>query len=312
MRKLVIAGSLIILTVTACIDAPRDNRYDPENPDRAYLLAYVHELGLYPMEYTVVTLTQDSIPVRSDTSNFEGIVEFEEIIPGIYDVHAKAQHYADVNCPPESLWAGVVSESLRIELTVLNFEDDPQGEPSPYAFEVITGSWMVAEDEQQPTAHSVRQVYRTAVSTSYDTAITLCQTEAKSFLFTAHLKLDSQSATSGRAGVVIRHQNNHNYYAITISRDSIYCDLMRNGIKTNLHTRGYEFGNETWYEICLERPHDWYFVRITLDGEIIYSIYDNVFSNGRPGLIACIEDEPGQTVADFDDITLDLTYGLPE
>ncbi len=312
MTKSTTAISIIILTVTACIDAPRDNKYDPENPNRAYLSAFVYELGFYPMDDAIVSLSQDGASILSDTSDSEGIVQFEEITPGIYDIDAHAQYYTDVDYPPESLWADVIRESLRIEFTKLNFEDDVLGEPSPHAFEVSTGPWAIALDTQQPYAHSVPQVYRATVGNANDTAITLFQTEAECFFFKTHIKIDSLSAATSRAGVIIRYQDDQNYYAITLSPDSIFCDMILNGQKTAMHAEAYESGPGIWHEICIERPDGWFFARISLDAEIVYSIYDDDLSEGQPGLIVCTGDGPGQAVGHFDDITLDLTYGLPE
>jgi hypothetical protein len=312
MRRITIISTMLILAITACIDAPRDNKYDPQNPDRAYLSAYVYELGSYPVEYAIVVLMQDSMAVRSDTSNFEGIVEFEEIIPGIYDIHAEALYYSAVDYPSESLWAGIYSESLRIEFNTLPFEDEAQGTHSPHGFEVLNGAWMITEDIQQPEVHSVPQVYGSSVSTANDTAIALCQTEAENFLIKAHIKIDTSSVDSWRAGIVMRFRDLNNYYTVTLSPDSVYCDLVFNGQKTNIHARAHEAIPGIWQELCVERPYDWIFMRIILNGAIIYSIYDNVLSGGSMGLIACNGEEPGATTVHFDDVTLDLTYGLPE
>lgn len=312
MMKASIISIFLLILSTTCIDAPRDNMYDPENPDRAYLSAFVYELGFYPLDAAVVLLTQNSTIVQSDTSDHGGTIEFEEITPGIYDIYAEALYYSTATYPPEGLWAGVYIESLRIELNTLDFEDETLGTSSPHKFEPLTGSWIITEDIQQVETHSVPQVYRGSDSAANDIAISLCRTEAESFLFEANIKVDTSSGNNWRAGFVIRYQDVDNYYIVTISPDTVYCDLVMNGQKTNIHAKVQASIPGVWQKLRMERPAGWIFIRFSLNNALLFSVYDDILSSGRLGLFAYNEEKPAITTAYFDDVTLDLTYDPPE
>jgi hypothetical protein len=311
MRSMIIT-LLTIIMFTRCIDAPRENIYDPENPDRAYLSAAVYESGAYPMGGATISLIQNGTVVRTDTSGTAGTIEFEDIIPGIYEINAHAFHYSTVTYPPESLWAAVHIESLRIELNTLDFEDENQGSAQPYRFSPVIGSWAITEDLQQPLAHSTPNVYRGSSSTANGLAISLCQNEAEDFLFEANIKVDTSSGNRWRAGVVLRYQNLDNFYMITITSDTAYCDVIINGQRNNIHTKIYESTPGVWQRLRIERPHEWIFLKVNLNDTLLFSIYDNVFSAGRVGFVVQNEELSSMTTAYFDDPTLDLTYGISE
>lgn len=309
MQRIGIFGTLFILANVVCIEAPRDNTYDPKNPDRAYVSAFVQEQGFYPMEAAIVSLTQDNVVVHSDTSDPAGMIEFREIRPGIYDLHAQALHYSTVTMPAESLWAGAEIESLRIELNTLDFEDEIVGTSSPYNLETLTGSWFITEDHEQPEIHSAPRVYGGRNNTN-EKAISLCWAEAESFLFEANIKVDTSAEDGWRAGLVIRYHDANNYYMITIASDTINCDMVINGQTTRISTKVQESTPGVWQKFRIERPDAWIFIRVSLDDELVFTIYDNYLSSGKVGLLVYNEEEFGVTTAYFDDVALDLTYGV--
>lgn len=309
MQRIGIFSTLLILTSVVCIEAPHDNTYDPKNPDRAYLSAFVHELGSYPMEAATVSLTQDNVVVYSDTSDPAGMIEFREIRPGVYDLNAQALHYSTVTMPGESLWAGMQIESLIIELKTLDFEDEIVGTSSPYNYETLTGSWFITEDYAQPEIHSAPRVYGGRNNIG-DKAISLCWAEAESFLFDANIKVDTSADTGWRAGFVIRYHDASNHYMITLTSDTIYCDMVLNGQMTRILTKIQESTPGVWQKFRIERPDAWIFIRVSLDGELVFTIYDNYLSSGKVGLLVYNEEELGVTTAYFDDVALDLTYGV--
>jgi hypothetical protein len=312
MRITIIIGIALILVITACIDAPHDNVYDPKNPDRAYLSVLLYEIGSYPLNDAAVFLTQNSTTIKSDTTDPEGTAEFDEIIPGIYDVRVEALHYSTVTCTAESLWAGVYIENQRIELNTLDFEDETYGTSSPYMFEPLSGPWTITEDLQLPASHSTPKVYCVSNNSANDIAISLCQPETESFLFQAKIKVDTSSGDSWRAGVTMRYQDAGNYYTVALSPDTVYCDLVTNGQKTNIQTKATESDPGVWHTMTIEKPNDWFFIRLTLDNTLLFTVYDNVFPGGQVGLIAYNAAGSSTTTVYFDDVTLDLTYGSTE
>jgi len=312
MRKEAFTGIAILLTITTCIDAPRDNKYDPKNPNRAYLSASIYEIGLFPLEAATVDLTQNSTIVQSDTSGPDGTAEFEEIVPGIYTICADALHYSTVICPVETLWAGTYLESLRLEFNTLDFEDEIAGTSSPHRFVPLSGSWTIANDSQQPELHSTPNVYRASDIITTEAAVSLCQAETESFLFNARMKVDVSSGNSWRAGLVMRYQDAGNYYRFMLSSDTAYCDLVMNGQTINLQAEARESDPGVWQKLSIEKPDSWIFVRLNVNDLPVFTVYDNVFPGGQVGLITYTEEGSETVTVYFDDVTLDLTYGLQE
>jgi hypothetical protein len=239
------------------------------------------------------------------------MIEFREIRPGIYDLNAQALHYSTAAQGAESLWAGVAIEGLRIELSTLDFENEFMGTSSPYKFETVAGSWFITEDYSQSGMHSTPRVYGGTNNVAGDMAISLCQAEADGFLFEANIKVDTSSDNSWRAGFVMRYQDTDNHYIITISPDTVHCDIVLDGQTTSVLAKAQESTPGVWQRLRVERPDAWIFIRVSLDDELIFTIYDNNLSSGKVGLLVYNEEEPGITTAYFDDVTLDLTYGIP-
>ena len=307
MNRATIISLLAVVFLSTCLDAPRDNIYDPKNPDRAYMLATAYEFGLYPLEGAIVFLTHESEIVRTDTSNDIGEVEFDEIVPGVYGISGEVLHFSSVSYLPDSIWAGEYITDLRIEFRTLEFEDDIPNTSSPHRFEPIHGIWAITEDAQHPEAHSTPNVYKGVDSSSNESAIALCEPEAHKFLIEAKLKVEESSGPTWQAGIIFRYQDEYNYCSFTISPETTFCSQVINGQHTYTRIKVHESTAGTWQCLLVECHEMYSMMKMYIDDDVIFSLTDNIFTGGKVGLIASDNDQPSPVFVNFDDVTLDLT-----
>jgi hypothetical protein len=306
-RFLIHIACVIALCAICCLNAPHDNPYDPQNPNKAYLSVTVNELGLFDLQDATVSLVHEGSTVQSDTSDEHGSVVFEEVDPGIYYLHAEAAYYSAVEQGPESLWAGF-EISREIEMLTLNFDDEAAGVSSPHHLSFVTGTWQIIEDNDQPEAHSIPHVYQGIDDRPEEVAISLCDTAAQYFLIEAKLKVETSSSEHWRTGVVFRYQNATNCYRFLLSPDTVQCYSLINGQLNDIRTVGRETAVGTWHTLRVGRRQGEGLIRIQLDNEQMFTLYDNIFLGGKVGLIVSNDDDFISTVVEFDDVSIDLLY----
>ncbi|MBE0433263.1 hypothetical protein IBX73_07345 [candidate division WOR-3 bacterium] len=307
IRKLgACALCVIMLSITACLDAPRDNIWDPDNPDKAYFSLIVRELGYYEMPGAVVDLLRDGVIIKSDTSDENGVVAFADIDPGIYDFRGEATYYAAVDLGPESLCAGAYVVDQPLDLCTLPFEDEVLGMGSAHGLVPMSGTWSIAQDDRCPDAHSTPQVYQGMDHDTGGSALSYCETEAQYFVFEVKLSVDTSTMGDWEAGVVFRYQDESNYCKLVITPDTVTCYCLINGQKTELRAMARESVAGAWYTIRVERRQYEAFFRTAIDNSVFFGIYDTVFSGGLLGLTASNYDNGGTAAVNFDDVTLCL------
>jgi hypothetical protein len=307
MFKLRLLTLALATCVFSCLDAPHDNIYDPENPDKAYLSAITYEFGTYPLEDAIVYLMQDDDIIESDTSDGCGVVEFQDLVPGIYRISAESPHFVPVEYYPESLWAGRYIINRYIPFVTLHFEDDTQGSSSPYGFDDIHGTWLVVNDDDQPDSHSIPNVYSGTDSSTGLFALSLCEPEADYFLFEARMKIDGSSGTDWQAGVVFRYQDESNHYGFTISPETAYCYQVLNGQNVYTGSMAVEVEVDTWHTIRVEHREIEKIVSMAFNDGVMLPLYDSILSGGRVGLFVSNSESTTPVTTSFDDITVDLT-----
>jgi hypothetical protein len=307
LRFPLIALTVFVLPLISCLDAPRDNIYDPENPNKAYFSMNVYELGSFPFEGAVVNLMQENEIIKSDTTDDEGFAFFEEVDPGVYYINTAVNHYKTVEQGPESLWAGSYLENNRMELLTLHFEDDLLGIPSPYRFIAHSGDWAVTEYAEEPQEHSTPHVYQGNDNSLSGNALALCGPETQYFLLSTKLKVISPDNTWS-TGVVFRFQDDHNYYALTLSPDTTYCYYLMNGQPNYVRIIERESTVDVWHTIKVERREGELTIRVSINNAVLFSLYDNIFAGGQVGLIVSNNDSPDIVTINFDDVTVDLTW----
>lgn len=297
---------VLALTLQTCLDAPHDNIYDPENPNKVHVSLNVNEIGLYELQGAIVSLLCEDTVAYSDTTDEQGTVEFEEMNPGIYYLRAEATYFSAVQQGPDSLWAGD-EVNYRLELRTLDFEDDIPGTPSPHRFAAETGTWVIGEDDGQSEAHSVPNVYQGIDSSSQETALSLCDTEAQYFLIETELKVDTASAENWQVGIVFRYEDGDNCYILLLSCSTINCYRRIGGQQTLMHTAAIEMHVDEWHTIMAERRDGENYIRIRIDDYLLFSMYDDMLSGGQVGLIVSNGADSSPVIVNFDDVTIDVT-----
>ncbi len=298
---------VIALCATGCLDAPHDNPYDPENPNKAFLSVTVNELGQFDLQGATVDLVRDETTVQSDTSNEHGIVIFENIDPGIYQLRTEAMYYAPVEQGPETLWAGF-EISRNIDMNTLHFDDEMTGTSSPHRLTPVTGMWEIVEDYDQPEAHSTPNVYQGIDGDPEEISLALCDGPTQAFLIEAKLKVDAASTENWRAGIVFRYQNALNGYRLLLSSDTVQCYYLVNGQFNEVRSVERELTTDTWHTIRVGRNQSEGLIRIILNNEHLFTVNDIVFFGGQVGLLISNGDGFVPAIVNFDDVTTDLTY----
>lgn len=301
---------LLVLGMTACPDAPRDNIYDPENPDKGYIALHARELGYLTVEGATVDLLRGGVVVQSDTSDGDGAVDFAEIDPGIYYIRGRTAHYADAYVGPESLWAGTWIEDQRLDICTLDFEDELLGMATVYGIAPVSGSWSIGLESGHPDLHSTPQVYQGTDTDAEACAISCCENGDQIFYFEANLCVDTSTTSDWEAGVVFRFQDELNHYRLVLTPDTLVCYCLVSGYRTILRAVAHATAAGEWHAIRVERRLNEAYLRIVLDGLVYFIIFDDIFSGGRPGLCASNCDNGGTTKVIFDDITLCLGSNL--
>ncbi len=305
-RRLVVVTAAIAFILFSCINAPRDSIYDPNNPNRAYIVGIVCEPDSSPVDGAVITLSIDEQIIKADTTDDTGGYEIEDIIPDIYKLTVESPLYYDVwEQYPESLWAETYLDNYDIFLDTYVFEDDSIGTVIPYAFGAAYGSWSIVEDNGQPEKHSVPNVYKGEDSDTTEPAISLLQqTDITAFYFAAKLKVLSASGTDWQVGIVYRFQNPMNYYLLKIYADSIVALKVVDGAEVRIQGVAQIFSTDIWYSLAVE--YDNTHMTIYLNNEWCIGATDGSIKQGQLGL--WVSDSNTGTAASvfFDDVTVQL------
>lgn len=307
-RALTVVLSVCILTQISCLDAPRDNIYDPANPNKASLSLVCYELGSYALAGAVVNLVHDNEIAASDTTDEQGIAVFDEIDPGVYCLTGTAPYFGAIEYGPESLWAGVQITDYRMEFLTLDFDDDPAGTASPHRFLAVGGIWAVEDDIEEPQAHSTPHVYHGIDSSATSYTLSLCEPEAQHFFLEAHLRVATSSQSNWQTGVVFRHQDDDNCYLLLIAPETTYCYAVVNGRMTALRAIDRITAIDTWHTVRVERREGELSMRVIIDEAVLFAVYDSIFTGGRVGLVVSNGEGPAPASVFFDDVTLDVTH----
>lgn len=306
-RSLIGVICVIAICTTGCLDAPHDNPFDPQNPNKAYLSVSVNELGAFDLQGATVELIQDASTIQIDTTDEHGNVVFDNIDPGIYHLRAEATYYSVVEQGPETLWAAF-EISRKVEMITLHFDDELSGISSPHHLNSTTGTWMIEEDHDQPEAHSAPNVYRGTDGDPEEIALSLCNTATQAFLIETKLKVDANSSENWRAGVVFRYQDSSNYHILLLSPTALQCYTLVDGQINDIRIVEKELNVGVWYKLRVGRNQSEGFMRIQLDNNIFFTLYDNVFYGGHVGLVVSNSDDLLPTIVSFDDVSIDLSY----
>ncbi len=306
MKRIIFPIILILLIISACLEPDRNAPYDPNNPNKVHLYGYTVDHNWSALPDIEVQLKQGGDVKYSTVSNNEGWFEFIDIDPGaLYELCAEIEYYSPFL---ETLYlcAGCYDTVyVHFDELLLDFDNEPLGTSQPYGFLRLFGSWQVQEDFGEPGQHSTPNVYNAlCTGNSSPFALSVLRDTVHDFWFSVNVKILSSSSSWG-AGMVLRYQNENNYYLVQFTPDGLSLTKMRNGSLTQLaNTTSYNFTSDTWYHISAYLSDDK--IKIYLDYDELFEIYDtsSPLHSGLAGL-SLLTNEPTDTAtANFDDVHL--------
>lgn len=304
MKRLLLSLLILIVWSTSCLKAPRSNKYDPQNPDKAILQGYVYEPDAVVIHDAIVRLLYDGEVIQTDTTDYEGSFEFSEIDPGVYKITADASYYNTMERYPESLWAGVYDPDFDLYLSTYGFEDDPLSSSSPYAFVNVRGNWYINEDNQDPEQHTIPNVFSCNNEDTTVCALSLHRAEASDFWFETKFKIHGSSGPNWVAGIVFRYQDVQNFYCLNISADTISFRRVRNGSEVIIRNAPYNFTTDTWFTLGVKTSSTSMKIFVEDDSIPLFIVIDPSFLEGKLGLSVPCQYAGTITSVNFDDVTI--------
>lgn len=285
----------------SCINAPRNNKYDPDNPDKAEISGFVYEPDSLAINNVVVNLIDRNHNITlCDTSDNEGRFSFDNINPGIYTITAHTKYFNDIVVENESLWAGTKLLNHSIFFTTFHFEDDGIN-AIPYGFTTIGGSWKVNVETNG------NHIYNGSNTTNDNTAISLFRNPTHGFQFALKIKISASSGSNWETGILLWYQDTLNYYSIKVTKSFIQYRFIKNGVDRILYTKFIEVAEDRWY--YLNAIHYGDGLAVYLDNIFLFpiSLITIEFSGGFWGLYVLNRDTGAIISVDFDDIYLKMT-----
>lgn len=295
----------MLLIVSACLEPERDAPYDPNNPNKSHLYGYTVDQNWFALPDIEVQLKQGGVVKYSTVSNNEGWFEFIDIDPGaLYELYAEIEYY---NPFLETLYlcAGCYDTVyVHFDELMLDFDNEPLGTQQPYGFLRLFGNWQVQEDLSAPDKHSTPNVYNALHAGSTPFAVSVLRDTLHDFWLSVNVKVLS-SSNMWHAGMVLRYQDENNYYRVQFTPDSLTLVKMKNGVFTQLaNTTSHSYATDTWYHISAYLSDDK--IKIFLDYNEIFEIYDtsSPLHSGLAGLCLFTSGPTGSATANFDDVHL--------
>ncbi|MCX7995758.1 MAG: carboxypeptidase-like regulatory domain-containing protein [candidate division WOR-3 bacterium] len=290
---------LLFLLLSNCINAPRNNKYDPDNPNKSEISGTIFEPDSLTVSNVILNLVdQNGNIVRCDTSDNSGNFTLRRIDPGIYTITAKTEYYKDVIIENESLWAGTKLTNYGIFFTTFHFEDD-EINTVPYGFTRISGDWCVKADNKN-------YIYRGSDSDDDEPAISLFRNRTSAFKFELMFRVLPNSGQNWETGILLWYQDKLNCYRIKITKSLAQYSLVKNGVETNLYTKSIEITEGTFHN--LKAVHTGDALIIYLDEIFLFpaSLISLAFENGYWGIYVFNHNTNMTTSIDFDDIYLKI------
>jgi hypothetical protein len=304
MKRISISVLLVLLAATACLEPPRDNPYDPNNPDKGYLAGTAYDHNVQRLEGALVTLKIGNEEKYSTQTDIQGDYEFTAVDPGLYTLVADAEYYSTLTDSVEiKSYTHNDTFDLYFQEQYFDFENEALGTQEPFGFRSVLGTWQVAEDYGEPSQHSVPKVYNaqnSGVNLSFTLAV--LRDTLDDFRFGTGVKVLGSSGGLWRAGLILRYQDANNLYLVQFATGALSLVKIQNGSPVQLHVDTLTFATDTWYFVAahLYGNH----IRVYLNSAELFDIQDtsSPFLTGVTGMFVRSDDPTGQASANFDDV----------
>jgi hypothetical protein len=301
---------LPLLIITGCLEPPRDNPYDPNNPDKGYLAGTAYDHNGDFLEGAAVTLKLADEDRYSTQTDFQGNYEFAEVDPGLYTLVAEAEYYDTLYFEDVEIKSYTHNDSFDLYFSELcfDFENEQVGTVEPYGFRHIIGTWQIQEDYGEPGQHSTPMVYSATNNTS-STAYSLAvlKDTLDDFWIGVKIKILGSSGWSWRTGLILRYQDANNYYLIQFTTTALSLVKVRDGSPLPIAVADeLTFSADTWYYVSAHLIGSQ--IKVYLNFEELFDINDatSPLLAGVSGLWLKSDDPVTEARANFDDVYVAL------
>lgn len=275
MRKIFIL--IIIILMVACLNPKRDNEFDPNNPDKAYLTGIIDSPYGKVKKAKVKLLTLDHELYDSTFSDLEGWYQFSDIDPGIYKIMAFAPYYLPAEYYPESLPAGISDTvDLYFSTMIFNFDNDTVGTIEPFDFMRVTGNWKVQNDISAPSQPNVYNCFSQRGLVLYNQTV-------ESFAIGIEFKFNAPPDSFSHVGVVLRLQDSLNYYTVSVSKEMLFFCKVVNGVLIIIENAPVFVAHNQWYDLWVDVCDTQF--KVYFNEELKIEKADGTFGEGKTGLL---------------------------
>jgi hypothetical protein len=301
---LVLLSSVVSMS---CLEPPRDNPYDPNNPNKGSLAGTAYDYRWNAFEGAQVNLKIGGHVIYSTETDGEGWYEFPEVAAGVYTLTAEAEYYNTLYYDDVEIksYYNIDTFDLYFQELYFHFDNETPGTQEPYGFRKLLGDWQIQEDAGQPEQHSIPNVYKglhNGSSTPF--AVSVFNDTLEDFWIGTGIRVLG-SSTGWAAGLVLRYQDVNNFYFVEFTADALSLIKVRNGNSTQLETVDtHTFATDTWYRISAY-THD-ELIKVYLDYDELFEIEDtsSPIYSGAAGLWLRTSEPAGQATAHFDDVRI--------
>lgn len=302
MRRILLPASIMLLFFTNCLEPPRDNPYDPNNPDKGSLTGIAYDYNGDVLEGTLVKLKLYDNIIYSTLTNSQGRYEFQSVAANDYELVAETDHY-------HSLYIDVTIDTddydtldLYFDELCLPFDDEVVGTQEPFDFHILSGTWTILEDWGEPSEHSTPNVYNGVHDgASAPIALSVFRDTLQDFWVSTNVKLLGSSST-WYAGIALRYQDADNYYRLELRPNGIALMKILGGNISELKLDStVSFATGTWYRIGADVYDN--VIKVYLNYTERFEIQDTAspFSSGLTGFWIYTSEPTGSASANFDD-----------
>ncbi|MGQ9534902.1 MAG: carboxypeptidase-like regulatory domain-containing protein [bacterium] len=293
MKKIII--SIIIILMASCLKPPRDNEFDPKNPDKAYLTGVVASPYGKERHAKVRLLTSEYELYDSTFSDDEGRYEFSHIDPGIYKIMAFALYHLPVEYYPESLPAGTSDTvDLYFSTMLFDFDSDTVGTIEPFDFQRVIGNWRVQNDNSAPSLPNIYNCFGRRGLALYNPTV-------ENFSIGIEFKINTSFDSFSQVGVVLRLQDSLNFYGVTVSSVMLSFWKIVDGGYTIIDNVPILLAHNEWYKLWVD-VYDTQF-KVYFNDELKIDTNDDEFSAGKTGLLVEREGQNPISV-NFDNVVI--------
>ncbi|MEO0123156.1 MAG: carboxypeptidase-like regulatory domain-containing protein [candidate division WOR-3 bacterium] len=293
MKKIIVIAMITLFA--GCLKPPRDNPYDPDNPNKAYLAGYVSSADGKISGAEVKLLTMDDSIYSITSSNSAGWYEFTNVNPGIYKLIAFARNFIPTEYSPESLPAGS-SDTVELYFNAVKytFDEEDTGTVEPTDFKRLYGNWRVVNDSTAPSQPNAYNCFSQIGISNYAKTVS-------DFSIGLNFKFLTPVDTFSYAGVILRMKDTINYYSVSVSRKALIFAKIKNGNPIPLDYYPLFINQNQWYELWVDAIGSEF--KIYFDGDLKIEKSDTEFSQGKVGLFISRETAPPISV-NFDDVII--------